>query len=308
LRDILEIAQNPAPNGSSGKMAELYPGSQLKAYVFRHGDVSVVVVNTASRRTNDVKAGKLLAEAAAGARGKVAFILDSATAEALPAVKSKLEAATSGSLVVDDVMVAEEGDACPSCSDGKLEKLQAIEVGHAFYLGHRYSLPLAAVYKAAEGEKQTMVPFSMGCFGIGVSRVLGAVVQISHDKDGIVWPESLSPYRVCIIPTFNMKRRGEEEKPILEAAERVYDSLEALVPAGSSRIGEIVIDDRWDMTFGQRIRDAMLVGYPHIVVLGKGVLKDGTADLIQRAGDQKRTMALDALSGYFSEHWRHSKM
>lgn len=273
-------------------MSLVFEGSELQAHLIQEDKINVVVINKAGRRTNDVKASKLIGRAVENAVDGTSLILDAATAETMPAVKNVLSAGKSSEIIVEDIMVAEPGDPCPSCNNGSLAQLQAIEVGHAFHLGHRYSQPLAAVYKTQEGDKQVMVPFSMGCFGIGLSRILGAVVQMSRDADGIIWPESLAPYKVCIIPTFNIKRREQEEAPVMEAVERIYDSLQQEQQPGRSFADDVLIDDRWDLTFGQRIREAMLVGYPYVVVVGKGYVENGNVDLIVRAGNKKQTVPL----------------
>lgn len=292
--EMVEIAHAAAASNKTLEPAtEFYSGRNFSAQLVLEGKTHVVVVGKAHRKISDIKVGKLVVQASQAANGgSLAIILDTAVAESMPAAAKTLASSLGSSvpILVEDVLVAEAGDLCPTCTDGsQLQKLQGIEVGHAFHLGQRYSLPLAAAYKALDGSRQVMVPFSMGCFGIGVSRILGAVVQISHDKDGIIWPESLAPYKVCIIPTFNTKRREVEEQPVVEAAERMYDELEKAHP--SRYAGEVVIDDRWDMTFGQRIREAMLVGYPYVVVLGQGYLRNGAADLITRCNNNKQQMA-----------------
>ncbi|KAI9023303.1 prolyl-tRNA synthetase [Hyaloraphidium curvatum] len=304
-RNDLENILGALASLESGGPRNLYRGDGLSAEVLQDGDVHVVCVVAAGRKANETKATKVLRKVNGR---KAALILDSTVSELLPdlegeaalnvALENGLPSGRGLEILVEDILTAEEGDGCLACVQGaSLQKVQAIEVGHTFYLGERYSLPLSAGYKAQEGNQQAMVPFAMGCFGIGLSRVLGAVVQISHDVEGIIWPESLAPYRVCIVPTFNLKRRAAEEPPVLAAASALYDSLDAFL---GTIARDVVLDDRWDtMSFGQRIKEATLVGYPFVVVIGQGFLANGKVDIIRRKTNEKTQMTPEQVVDFF---------
>ncbi len=108
---------------------------------------------------------------------------------------------------------AAPGDGCPECSSA-LEGTRGIEVGHVFHLGSKYSAPLKAVFVAEDGAR---APIVMGCYGIGVTRAMAALVEVGADKDGIVWPEAVAPFRAAVVPA----AKGSDL-----AAEHVYDRLQ----------------------------------------------------------------------------------
>lgn len=165
-----------------------------------------------------------------------------------------------------DARVITESDPCPKCG-GKIEMKSAVEIGHTFKLGTKYSIPLGASYTDEKGE---MKPLVMGCYGIGVNRILASLIETSYDKDGIIWPASLSPAEVVVIP---VKMNDEE---IIRAAEEVYREFTA---AGI----DVIMDDR-DKSPGIKFKDADLVGFPVQVVIGKKSLAENKVEVITRRG------------------------
>ena len=149
---------------------------------------------------------------------------------------------------------ARKGDRCPSCKDGKLKLQQAVEIGHTFYLGTRYSAPLEAHVLGADNKQ---VPIQMGCHGIGVSRLIGAVASLLADGKGLNWPLAISPFDLVIVPA------GKTEPSHIQA---MYDQLTK--DPGSEGTLDVAIDNR-DRPVGWKLNDADLIGYPFIVVLGK---------------------------------------
>ncbi|CAG5156955.1 uncharacterized protein ALTATR162_LOCUS4748 [Alternaria atra] len=149
----------------------------------------------------------------------------------------------------------ETGDPCPRCSDGKLDVQKAIEVGHTFHLGTRYSKPLNAV--VALPDQNLSSPIQMGCHGIGVSRIIGAVASLLSDAKGLNWPRAIAPYETIILTS----PQTDES----DAAE-VYDAI-----SGDARHGDVdlVLDDRSGKSIGWKLKDADLIGYPVVVVLGR---------------------------------------
>ena len=158
---------------------------------------------------------------------------------------------------------------CPKCGE-KLERVNTIEVGHIFKLGTKYSVSLGANFLDAKGKLQ---PVIMGCYGIGVSRLISAVIEQNHDKDGIIWPKELTPYKVIILALDTM------DKNIMDMALSVYKDL-------SDSGVEVLFDDR-DERAGVKFKDADLLGIPLQVIIGKGALKDGSLELKSRNTQEK---------------------
>jgi prolyl-tRNA synthetase len=173
------------------------------------------------------------------------------------------------------------GDQCPRCS-GSLQASKGVEVGHVFYLGQKYSKLLAANIVTAEQKKQ---PIEMGCFGIGVTRILAAAVEAAggHDANGIRWPEAIAPYRAVLISA------GSPQQD--EQCLKLYAELMRRVP---SMRGELVLDDRnfAEHRFGSKLKDAQLVGFPWIVIGGKSLEVDGKFEVQHRASGEKRMLTV----------------
>ena len=153
--------------------------------------------------------------------------------------------------IVTDLKVLKEGDPCPVCG-APIKHTRGIEVGQVFKLGTKYSKAMNATYK---DENQQDHPLVMGCYGIGVSRTLAAVIEQHHDEDGIIWPVSVAPYHVIVTL---VKPKDEEQAKL---AEEIYQSL---LVAGV----EAVIDDR-DERPGVKFKDADLLGFPIRITVGK---------------------------------------
>ena len=172
-----------------------------------------------------------------------------------------------------DARVITAEDPCPKCG-GRIELKQAIEIGHTFKLGTKYSASLGGKYLDRNGKEQTMI---MGCYGIGVNRILASLIEQSHDKDGIIWPLSIAPYEVIVIPV------NREDDAIMAAAENIYEQLK---DAGA----DAAFDDR-EKSPGVKFKDADLIGYPLQVVVGKKNLDNGKVEIKDRAA--KKTDLVD---------------
>ena len=166
-----------------------------------------------------------------------------------------------------DLRSVRAGEACPKC--GKPLKIRrAIEVGHVFKLGTKYSEKLEAFFLDESGKRQ---PAVMGCYGIGVTRTLQAVIEQSNDKDGIVWPLSVAPFQVCITP-LSITPGG----PVMTLAEKIYSELTA-------RGVEVILDDR-DERPGVKFKDSELIGFPIRLGIGEKSLAKGEVELKPRGG------------------------
>ena len=190
-----------------------------------------------------------------------------------------LDANLLGNLTIyRDIAAVKEGDKCPKCG-APLRITKGIEVGHIFKLGTVYSEPMNATFLDENGKAK---PFIMGCYGIGVSRLIAAAIEQNHDDKGIIWPKEIAPFVVDII-VGDVKK--EEQ---LSFAEELYEKLNA---AGVKTI----LDDRAER-FGPKIADFELVGFPVGVIVGKK-LKDGKIELRNRKTGEKfevdKNMALE---------------
>jgi prolyl-tRNA synthetase len=161
---------------------------------------------------------------------------------------------------------ARAGDACSRCEGGVFEQNRGIEVGHVFYLGRKYSEKLRATFLDADGNEQVM---EMGTYGIGVTRTMAAAVEQNHDDKGILWPVSIAPFEVIVVPVKN------DDHASSEAAARLHDELEA------SGI-DVILDDR-DERAGVKFNDADLLGIPLRVTIGPRGLASGMIEIKARS-------------------------
>ncbi|HKG15924.1 MAG TPA: proline--tRNA ligase [Pyrinomonadaceae bacterium] len=174
-----------------------------------------------------------------------------------------------------DLRTVQKGEACPNCESGTLDIFKAMEIGHIFKLGTKYSESMGATVLNAEGKE---VPIVMGSYGIGVERIMSAAVEQSNDADGIVWPRAIAPFDVVVTVT-NVK-----QDEIKSAGERLYTELQ--------RAGlEVLLDDR-DERAGVKFKDADLIGVPFRVTVGKKV-SEGRVELFDRASKQSEDVGLD---------------
>lgn len=183
-----------------------------------------------------------------------------------------------------DLSTAKAGDICPNCGT-PLEEARGIEVSQVFQLGDKYSKALGAVYSAEDGSDQ---PFIMGCYGVGITRTLAAVVEQHNDEYGIKWPASVAPAHLCIIPL----TVGDDE--VYPAALRLAQTLKESFPKL-----EIVIDDRKERP-GVKFADADLIGWPTQVVVGKRGLAEGKVEVKRRATGEKFDVSFDLLADSLS--------
>lgn len=164
-----------------------------------------------------------------------------------------------------DLRKIAEGDICPRCKKGKISFSRGIEVGHAFKLGTKYSKSMNASYLDTNGKENLIV---MGCYGIGVTRILAATIEQSHDENGIIWPDNIAPFEVIIVP---VNFADEKTK---EAAEKIYNELTA-------KGLDVLVDDR-DERAGIKFKDADLTGIPYRITIGEKNLANGNVELKAR--------------------------
>ena len=163
-----------------------------------------------------------------------------------------------------DLIAVKEEDTC-ACCGGKLSYTKGIEAGHIFQLGDKYSKAMNATFLDENGKAK---PFIMGCYGVGVSRLVAAVIEQNHDEKGCIWTKSTTPFMVDIIVS---NSKNEDEKNM---GEKIYEELKA------SNV-EVILDDRINARFGFKIGDFELLGFPYAIIIGKK-LSDGIVEIVDR--------------------------
>ena len=163
-----------------------------------------------------------------------------------------------------DLIAVKEEDTC-ACCGGKLSYTKGIEAGHIFQLGDKYSKAMNATFLDENGKAK---PFIMGCYGVGVSRLVAAVIEQNHDEKGCIWTKSTTPFMVDIIVS---NSKNEDEKNM---GEKIYEELKA------SNV-EVILDDRINARFGFKIGDFELLGFPYAIIIGKKLL-DGIVEIVDR--------------------------
>jgi prolyl-tRNA synthetase len=190
---------------------------------------------------------------------------------------------------VADLRNVVAGDPSPD-GKGTLEILRGIEVGHVFALGTKYSEAMGATYLDAEGQTRLM---EMGCYGIGVTRVVAAAIEQNHDAKGIVWPDPLAPFTVAIAPI------GYDRSDAVRAlADRLHDELEAACI-------DVLLDDRGERP-GVMFADLELIGIPHRITIGDRGLKDGRVEYQGRRDDSATPVPVDAIAGFVRDRVRRA--
>jgi prolyl-tRNA synthetase len=169
-----------------------------------------------------------------------------------------------------------EGDPSPD-GKGTIRLARGIEVGHIFQLGTKYSKSLNAVVLGEDGKSHVM---PMGCYGIGVSRIVAAAIEQNHDDHGICWPEPIAPFQVALLP-MNAKKSHR----VREAAEKLYSDLQE---AGI----EVLLDDR-NVRPGVMFNDMELIGIPHRVVIGERGLDEGALEYRRRTAPENESIPLE---------------
>lgn len=170
-----------------------------------------------------------------------------------------------------EIAEVNDGDSCPKC-DGKVVKASSIEVGNIFPLKNKFSIDMNAKFKDKDGNEKNPI---MGCYGIGLTRVLGTLVEVYNDKRGIIWPESVAPYKVNLI---TIDKYAE--------ADNVY---EALISKGV----EVLYDDRDDVTAGEKFADADLIGCPVRVIVSDKSITAGGAEISRRGKEGHKIVKIE---------------
>ena len=172
-------------------------------------------------------------------------------------------------MAINKEIIADQ-NTCPKCGKANLREDKAVEVGNIFKLGTKYSEPFDLKYQDKNGEKKLVI---MGCYGLGLSRALGTIVEICHDEKGIIWPEAVAPFKIHLLSL------GKNDQ-----ADKIYEDLKK---AGV----EVLYDDR-DVSAGEKFADADLIGCPYRLVLSKKSLENGGLELKRRNEKDASIIAL----------------
>ena len=174
-----------------------------------------------------------------------------------------------------DIVNIDERDLCPKCG-GEIRFFKGIEVGHIFMLGTKYSKAMKATFLDENGKEKEMI---MGCYGIGVSRIIAAAIEQNHDEDGMIFPPSIAPFEVVII-VLNIN-----DQKVFDTAETIYEDLKM-------RGVDVILDDR-DERAGFKFKDADLLGFPMQIIVGQKGLQKGVVEVKNRKTKEKKELSLD---------------
>ena len=171
---------------------------------------------------------------------------------------------------------------CPNCGH-ELEKVKGIEVGNIFKLKDKYSKPFNLTFIDKDGEEKIVM---MGCYGIGISRILGALVEVHHDERGIIWPESVAPYKFYLLSLFSGD--SKKDKEIIKETEKIYDTLI------KDNI-EVLYENRKEISTGEKLADADLLGIPYRLVISSRTLEQKSFELKKRNSKKTQLISLKSL-------------
>jgi len=171
---------------------------------------------------------------------------------------------------------------CPVCSK-ELQKVKSIEAGNIFSLGTKYSEPLGAFFTDKNGVKQSII---MGCYGMGVSRLMGIIVEASNDNKGIIWPKSVAPFTCHLIPILSGKKEQDDE--ILKQSNKIYNDLQ------NQRI-TVLYDDRVKKSAGEKFADADLIGIPLRIVVSQKTIEKNCIEVKIRNEKEAKLISVDEI-------------
>ncbi len=164
--------------------------------------------------------------------------------------------------------LTEDGKVCTDCDENCIENEQGIEIAHTFILEERYSKPLKATFLNNKGKPEVL---QMGCYGIGITRLVASCIEILSTEKEIKWPEEIAPFRVCVIPP---KEGSKEEAIVKDLGSEIYIYLEKLLQ------NDVILDERTNLTIGKRLMEMKRLGIPYIVVVGaKSIEENPTVEV-----------------------------
>lgn len=182
--------------------------------------------------------------------------------------------------------IKDQMEICPNtpCNSSDFEEKKAVEVGNIFKLGTKYSLPFDLKFRDKDGVEK---PVIMGCYGIGLGRLMGAIVEVNHDNKGIIWPNKVAPFKFHLIQI-------RDDSSIKGASEKIYNDLQ-------KNKFEVLYDDRINKTPGEKFADADLIGIPYRIVVSEKTLQKKSVELKKRGEEKKKPIKIDKLNGILAK-------
>ena len=182
---------------------------------------------------------------------------------------------------------------CPDCGKSKFKKEKAIEVGNIFKLGTRYTEPFDFKFIDKNSTKRLVI---MGCYGIGLSRLMGTIVEIYNDKNGIIWPKEVAPFDIHLISL------SDTTRSVLAASEKIYKNLSAFAKGfgGQGKGIEVLYDDRQNKSAGEKFADADLIGIPIRIVISERTLKTNSVEIKERRKKEAKLVKIDRLPQFLN--------
>jgi prolyl-tRNA synthetase len=290
LDHLVDLPESLKESLSQKLSPELLKKSSISLFDCSRGDVSNLVLTLVprNRNTNELLLKSFLS---ADSVAPVEFSQFKSIEDISIVLDSSLD--SHGSELSSSILSARDGDTCKSCMSGKLKQIHGIEVGHVFYLGKKYSVPLNANFSDDKGKPQ---PIVMGCYGLGITRILAAAVEVSHDHRGIIWPRAIAPHKVAIVTNEN-----EENDPKTQALIQKLCSLSVMSE------GDVVLIDQASSktSFGQKLRIASLLGFPVTIIAGKKFTSEKLYEMeIRSTGDKtllRDSEVLTAVEHFFNQ-------
>jgi prolyl-tRNA synthetase len=181
-----------------------------------------------------------------------------------------------------------ETPACPKCGANNFEEKKAVEVGNIFKLGTKYSAPFDLKFRDKDGTEK---PVIMGCYGIRVSRVMGAIVEANYDQRGIIWPKEIAPFSVHLIG-INPSTGSGQAKKVKDTTLKIYQELQ------KNNI-QVIYDDRTDKSAGEKFAEADLIGIPFRVVVSEKTLAKNCVELKERSKSAVKLLKINQLIKLF---------
>lgn len=179
-----------------------------------------------------------------------------------------------------------EQKVCPECSSDKLSEKKAIEVGNIFELKNKFSDSFQLTYKDESGKEN---PVLMGCYGIGLGRLMGTVVEVHNDKSGIIWPKEIAPFSVHLVALYS--KNEDMNKKITSEAIRIYGDLQ-------KQGTDVLYDDREDASAGEKLKDADLIGIPKRIVISERMLGNDSIEIKERLQKEAKIIKIKEISDH----------
>jgi len=270
FRDELRV-KSGLLRGVEFSMKDLYSFHQNEQDLDKYYEIAKKAYFTVFKRCGLAKE-TFLTVASGGAFSKYSHEFQTVT----PFGEDEIYLCSKCKLAVNKEIIKEEKYQCPQCQNKKLEIKKSIEVGNIFKLKDKFSQPFSFRFKDKDGKEKIVL---MGCYGIGLSRLMGAIVEVHHDKNGIIWPKEVAPFQVHLIQI-------EDNQKVAKASQKLYRDLQ------KSGV-EVLYDDRTEKTAGEKFAEADLIGIPLRLVVSEKTLKKNSVEIKKRSEQKIKLVKLN---------------